>query len=191
MLTKSQQQLLLAIAHNAIASELNQPLTKENPLASASEMATLQQPAATFVTLTLTEQLRGCIGCLTPHRPLAEDVRANAAAAAFHDPRFPPLTVAEFAALKINISLLSPDTPLTFRNEADLLQQLRPHIDGLIVAAGSARATFLPSVWQQLPQPQQFWQQLKRKAGIAATLPVSQLQVSRYTTFSFSQPQEG
>jgi AmmeMemoRadiSam system protein A len=165
---------LIRIARNAIARHFG--LT-EQPVA---DRADLQQPGASFVTLTQQGALRGCIGSLEAWRPLAEDVRANALAAAFRDPRFPPLTADEVPNTRIEVSLLTPAEPLPCRDEADALVQLRPHIDGIILSAGRHCATFLPQVWEQLPEPAVFLAQLKRKAGLAADYWGPDLVLQRY-----------
>jgi hypothetical protein len=128
--------------------------------------APLRDERATFVTLQIAGQLRGCIGMLTACRPLIVDVAENAFAAAFEDPRFAPLAPREFDGLDIHLSILSPPEPMTVSDEADLLQQLRPGIDGLIIEDGARRATFLPSVWEELASPEEFLAHLKRKAGM-------------------------
>ncbi|HMP76721.1 MAG TPA: AmmeMemoRadiSam system protein A [Kiritimatiellia bacterium] len=135
-------------------------------LADAGLPAELREPGAVFVTLEINGRLRGCIGSLEPRRALAEDVNANAYAAAFVDPRFPPVTEAEVPALNIHIALLHPATPLPCTDEADLQRQLRPGIDGLILQNGHHRATFLPAVWADLPRPRDFLHHLKAKAGM-------------------------
>lgn len=129
----------------------------------------VQAPGASFVTLkTANHQLRGCIGAPVAHQPLIRDVAQNAYRAAFKDPRFKPVTDDEYETLRLSISVLSPQSKMTFKDEADLLSQLRPGIDGLVIQDGGRRALFLPSVWEQLPEPQQFLSSLKRKAGMAA-----------------------
>ncbi len=165
---------LLAIARSAIGAELGL-----RPFAAASHAA-LTEPAATFVTLKLAGELRGCIGSLKPMRPLGVDVRANAIAAAFRDPRFPPLAVVEFEATMVEVSLLSADERLDVRDESDLLARLRPDIDGLVLEYGHHRATFLPQVWESLPDPRGFLAALKRKAGLPADFWSPQVNVSRY-----------
>ena len=142
--------LLLTIARSAIGAELG-----IRSIANASHVA-LAQPAATFVTLKLADDLRGCIGSLKPLRPLGVDVRENAIAAAFRDPRFPPLAVVEYEAVAVEVSLLSADERLEVRDEADLLTRLRPNVDGLVLEYGHHRATFLPQVWDSLPEPRGF-----------------------------------
>lgn len=135
---------------------------------------------ATFVTLLLDGHLRGCIGTLEAHRPLAEDIAANAYAAAFRDPRFPPVTRAEADRLEIHLSLLTPSEPLSFSSEQQLLDQLQPGTDGLILEEGAHRGTFLPSVWESLPEPRQFLRHLKLKAGLPEDYWSDTLTVSRY-----------
>jgi AmmeMemoRadiSam system protein B/AmmeMemoRadiSam system protein A len=127
----------------------------------------LQAPRATFVTLKKDRRLRGCIGTVTAHRPLVTDVVENAYAAAFRDHRFTPLQADEAAGLTLSISLLGNPSAMTFDDEADLKAQLRPAIDGLIIRDGDRRAIFLPQVWEELPEPDAFLAQLKRKAGMA------------------------
>ena len=140
----------------------------------------LQQVAATFVTLTQQGHLRGCIGSLEAHRRLEVDVAENALAAAFRDPRFSPLSREELAGIRIEVSLLSPATPMRFDSEADALTQLQPGVDGLILSCGGRRATFLPQVWESLPTPSQFMQQLKLKAGFPAEFWSADIRLSRY-----------
>jgi AmmeMemoRadiSam system protein A len=146
----------------------------------------LQAKRASFVTLNRFDILRGCIGHLEAIMPLAKDVAENAYAAAFRDPRFPPLSRDEFSQLEIHISILSPASALAVKSEADLLAKLRPGVDGLILEDGIARGTFLPSVWESLPQPQDFLQHLKRKAGLAEDYWSDTLKIYRYETESFS-----
>lgn len=173
------QLLLLVIARNAIFRALKKTDAERSGFDGAPDE--LRQPRATFVTLTLGGRLRGCIGTLEAWRPLIEDVAANARAAAFDDPRFPPLTPAEFKKLEIHISILSPAEELTFSSEADLLRQIRPGTDGLILQAGSRRGTFLPSVWAELPEKELFWAHLKLKAGLPADYWSDRWRVFRYT----------
>jgi hypothetical protein len=165
---------LLTIARSAIAAELG-----FGPIAEASHAA-LTQPAATFVTLKHWGELRGCIGSLKPSRPLGVDVRENAIAAAFRDPRFPPLAVVEFEATSVEVSLLSTDERLDVRDEEDLLARLRPGVDGLILEYGRHRATFLPQVWESLAKPRDFLAALKGKAGLPEDFWSPHMNVSRY-----------
>jgi AmmeMemoRadiSam system protein A len=137
---------------------------------------------ASFVTLTKGGRLRGCVGSLEAWRPLAVDVAENAFAAAFRDLRFPPVRVDEAAALEIHLSLLTSPIAMIFGSEADLLAQMQPGVDGLILQEGSRRGTFLPSVWAELPTSQLFLTQLKRKAGLPADYWSQHMRVWRYTT---------
>jgi AmmeMemoRadiSam system protein A len=179
-LNKDQQQLLLALAKNSI----QHGLTTGKPLKVnlADFPAELTEHRATFVTLQKHGQLRGCIGMLTAVRPLVEDIAENAFLAAFQDPRFPALAASELNELDIHLSLLTPAEPVTFNSEADLISQMQPFIDGLILQEGGRRGTFLPSVWQQLPEPQQFLRHLKQKAGLPPDYWSDTVQVFRYYT---------
>lgn len=184
-------QCLLQLARQTIAQTLaDEPATPAD-LPPACRFPELQQPAATFVTLRLHEQLRGCIGSLEAQRNLLDDVRHNAQAAAFRDPRFPALSAAELAQLHIEVSLLTTPIPLHFNSEADALAQLRPGVDGVILRCGNGmqRATFLPQVWADLPQPAQFMAQLKRKAGLAMDDWPADIQLSRYEVKKWTEAQ--
>ena len=165
---------LLTLARSAIAEELGLPSR------AVPSDAQLLQPAATFVTLHEAGELRGCIGSIAPARPLGVDVRHNAIAAAFRDPRFPPLSVAEFDAIEIEVSLLSAAEPMDVVDEADLRARLRPGLDGLILECGRHRATFLPQVWETLPKARDFLSALKRKAGLPRDFWSPEMRVSRY-----------
>lgn len=174
---------LLALARDAIARRLGEPgVTHDLP-------GWLQEPGATFVTLTREGRLRGCIGSLQPWRSLQEDVRANAVAAALQDPRFPPLPGAELPQVRIEVSLLSAMAGLEFSSEAEARAQLRPGEDGLVLEYGRARGTFLPQVWESLPQPRDFLEQLKRKAGLAADFWHEDIRLSRYTVTRWREPE--
>lgn len=146
--------------------------------------AELKERRATFVTLHIVHNLRGCIGVLQPIRPLAEDIAENAFSAAFKDPRFPPLTADEFHKLAIHLSILTPAEPVVFASEQDLIAQLQPGIDGLILQEGHRRGTFLPSVWETLPTPEKFLNHLKQKAGLPAGYWSDTIRISRYRTES-------
>ncbi|MBI3150356.1 MAG: AmmeMemoRadiSam system protein A [Betaproteobacteria bacterium] len=172
--TEGLGQALLGLARNAIAGEFGQPARK------VAEHPALHEPGATFVTLTQAGHLRGCIGTLEASRSLAEDVAYNARAAAFRDPRFAPLAAAEWPGTRVEVSLLSATEPLRFGSEAELLAQLRPGEDGLILQWGHHRATFLPQVWETLTEPRQFLMELKRKAGLPQDFWEPGLGVSRY-----------
>jgi AmmeMemoRadiSam system protein A len=148
-------------------------------LDEANHAALLQQ-AATFVTLKHSSELRGCIGSLQPVRPLGVDVRENAIAAAFRDPRFAPLAAAEFEATWVEVSLLSAHERIEVADEEDLVAGLRPGIDGLILEYGRHRATFLPQVWEALADPREFLAALKHKAGLPEDFWNPSVNVSRY-----------
>ncbi|NTV94788.1 MAG: AmmeMemoRadiSam system protein A [Thiobacillus sp.] len=141
----------------------------------------LKAPGAVFVTLTQNGHLRGCIGSLEAWRPLGEDLEANACAAAFRDPRFPPLSAEELARTRVEVSILSKPEPMHFRDEADATAQLRPDIDGAILEWHHHRGTFLPQVWEQLPDPVEFMAHLKHKAGLPADFWADDIRLSRYT----------
>jgi AmmeMemoRadiSam system protein A len=157
------------------------------PVHPAEYPPVLKALRASFVTLELGGRLRGCMGHLEAFAPLVVDVAENAYAAAFRDPRFPAVSTTEVDDLDFHISVLSPAVPLSFTSERDLLAQLRPGIDGLILAEGARRGTFLPSVWDSLPDPAQFLTHLKMKAGLAPNHWSETLKVSRYTTESFGE----
>lgn len=177
-------QILLPIARNAIAEQLGQPTVEAN------DIAWLHKPGATFVTLTQSGELRGCIGTLQAHRTLLEDVQENAVAAAFQDPRFRPLQALELQHTRVEVSLLSPSEAIVFESEQDALAQLRPDIDGVIFEYGYYRSTFLPQVWEQLPDPQTFMSHLKRKAGLSADFWAANIKLARYTVHKWKEPSD-
>jgi len=182
-LNRALQETLLSVARQSILYGLQhgQPM----PLQLDHYPSQLQQQRASFVTLNIDNQLRGCIGTLEAHRSLVLEVAHNAFAAAFSDPRFLPLSQPEYEPLEIHISVLNPAEEMAFTSEQDLIDQLRPGVDGLIMQTGQQRGTFLPSVWQQLPEPKQFIQHLKHKAGLSADYWSPDLKIWRYTTTSF------
>jgi len=183
MLNEAEQQQLLEIAEGSIRHGIE--YGKSLPPKQEGMPKSLLEPGASFVTLNRSGQLRGCIGSLKPHRALAEDVAENAWSAAFSDPRFPPLREEELDGLDIHISILTPAEPMQFNSEEELLQQLQPGVDGLIMEEGFRRGTFLPSVWDQLPTPELFLRHLKQKAGLPPDYWSDTLRISRYTTHSF------
>jgi len=140
----------------------------------------LRADGGTFVTLKKHGELRGCIGTLEPYQPLAADVAEHAFDAAFRDPRFPPLAAPEYDDLEIDISILGAPAEMTFADETDLVAQLLPGVDGLILQEGVRRGTFLPSVWEQLPDPADFLRHLKIKAGLPPDYWSDTLRVWRY-----------
>jgi len=185
MLNKHQRLVLLQTARASIRTGLleGHPL----PVEPADFEPTLQAQRATFVTLNKHGELRGCIGHLEAMQPLIKDVADNAFSAAFQDHRFPPLSRNEFDQIEIHISVLSPPKPLSFASEQDLLQQIHPGTDGLILQDGHYRGTFLPSVWEQLPTREEFLAHLKIKAGLPVSHWSDTLKVFRYTTESFGE----
>jgi AmmeMemoRadiSam system protein A len=177
--------LLLALARRSIAHGLEH--SRALPVDLSDYAEPLCAPGAAFVTLHLGGLLRGCIGHLEPIQPLVRDVAENAFAAAFRDPRFPPLRADELAELHISISVLTPAEPLPCACEAELLASLVPGRDGVILEAGSARSTFLPAVWHDIPEPREFLRHLKRKAGLPREAWPADLKAWRYHTESFSE----
>ncbi|MEW8028388.1 MAG: AmmeMemoRadiSam system protein A [Candidatus Thiodiazotropha sp.] len=175
---------LLEIAARSIEHGLEQgsPL----PVATIDFPAELLETRACFVTLLLGGDLRGCIGHLEAHLPIVEDVAENAYAAAFRDPRFPPLSSHERENLEIHISVLSPAEAINFESEQELVSKIRPSVDGLILLDGHHRGTFLPSVWESIPDTRNFLSHLKQKAGLPANYWSNTLEVYRYETESFS-----
>lgn len=157
------------------------------PVRAGDFPAPLRPERATFVTLHRNDELRGCIGTLSAEKPLVEDVAWHAFAAAFEDPRFPAFREAELEGLRIHISVLSPASPLPAASEEELLRVLRVGVDGLILRDGWHRATFLPVVWESLPDPRQFLAHLKVKAGLPPDYWSDTLRFERYTTFSFGE----
>lgn len=173
---------LLQLARNAIARRFGLPTTT-----AAVDLPALHEFGATFVTLTQRGELRGCVGTLEAWRPLLADVEANAGNAAFCDPRFEPLRAEELPITRVEVSLLTPAEPITFSDEADALAQLRPEIDGVILIAGHRRSTFLPQVWEQLPEPTQFIACLKQKAGLSADYWGPDIRLQRYTVIKWKE----
>jgi len=171
---------LLAIARAAIESRLF-------GAAATSEAPWLAQTGATFVTLTREGALRGCIGSLEAARPLGTDVAENAVAAAFRDPRFPPMTAAEWPNVRVEVSLLSTPKPMRFADEADLLGQLQPGEDGVILEFGGRRATYLPQVWESIPDKRQFLRDLARKAGLPDDVRFARCKISRYRVTKWNE----
>jgi len=181
MLDTEKGKVLLHLARAAIGSELGFD-SHDYP-----RTAWLDEPGATFVTLMLNGRLRGCIGSLEAHRPLIDDVRHNAAAAAFRDPRFMPLNEVEFADTAIEVSVLGAPERISFSSEADALAQLHRGEDGVILEYGPHRATYLPQVWAHLPDPQSFVEELKVKAGLPEDFWSDDIKLSRYTVQKFSE----
>ncbi|MDO5499135.1 MAG: AmmeMemoRadiSam system protein A [Propionibacteriaceae bacterium] len=173
--------VVLSVARAAIAERFG--------LASAPLPAPqwLEQRGASFVTLHSAGRLRGCIGTIEPYRTIADDVRGNAHNAAFRDPRFQPVSPEEYAGLELEVSLLSPPEPMHCADEEDLVNQLRPGSDGVLLETGRSRGTFLPQVWEQLRDPRDFVAHLKLKAGVDRRAWDPTWQVSRYSVTAWSE----
>ena len=185
-LSPNERRILLSLARQAIEDAvLDRPFT---PLDLEGVPEALRQPGATFVTLTIQGSLRGCIGALEAYQPLAEDAREHAAAAALQDYRFPPLEENELKDLKIEISRLTPPQALSYQTSEELLERLRPGIDGVILRDGPRRSTFLPQVWEKLPQPADFLSHLCAKMGANPNLWCDKpLQVYTYQVEEFHE----
>jgi len=147
----------------------------------------LAEPGATFTTLNLHGELRGCCGALEAAYPLATDVAHSAFQAAFHDPRFDPVSARELDAIRLEVSVLSPLEGIVVADEADLLRRLAPGTDALVIIEGTRRATFLPKVWESLPEPGQFLAHLKTKCGLPTDYWSERLEFRRYRATTFSE----
>ena len=150
--------------------------------------AALGEPGASFTTLQLEGRLRGCCGTLEARQPLASDVAYSAFQAAFRDTRFEPVRRDELSGIHLEVSVLSPMQLLQVSDEQHLLRQLEPGIDGLVIVEGGRRATFLPKVWEMLPEPQQFLGQLKLKCGLPQDYWSARLEFLRYRTTTYAEP---
>lgn len=183
--------LLLAIARRAVAEALGvAPAGGPVPAEGAAE-ACFEEPRATFVTLHDRQgELRGCIGSLEPRRPLAGDVAHNARAAALGDPRFPSVCAEELGDLLFEVSVLGPLEPIPCHDRETLLSHLRPGVDGLVLECGPRRATFLPQVWDTLPEPEAFLAALERKAGLPEAFWVEKTRCWRYRVEEFAESPE-
>lgn len=170
---------LLALARGAIAERLG--FAAQRPVLSPQAARWLEEPGATFVTLQMNGELRGCVGSLAAQKPIREDVEVNAIAAAFKDPRFPSLSKREYPGIEIEVSVLSPLEKLAVKSQSHLLTMLRPGVDGVVLEYGWQRGTFLPQVWEQLPSPETFLTHLKQKAGLPPDFWSDAIQISRYT----------
>lgn len=174
-------QTLLPIARASISVALGRTIEV------AEDAVWLQELGACFVTLTQQGQLRGCIGTLEARRSLLTDVKANALAAAFRDPRFAPLSLNELDDTEIEVSLLSPMQAMSFDSEAHALAQLQPGIDGVVFEFERYRSTFLPQVWEQLPTASEFIAHLKRKAGLPHDFWAEGMRLQRYTVSKWKE----
>lgn len=177
---------LLRLARGSVEHGLvhGEPL----PVRCSELPAPLTEPAATFTTLRIDDKLRGCCGTLEAVRPLAADVTHSAFQAAYRDSRFDPLGKHELDTILLEVSVLSPLEPFPVRDQADLLDRLRPGTDGLVIVADGRRATFLPKVWDMLPEPQQFLAALKAKCGLERDYWSERLAFLRYQTTSYTEP---
>lgn len=182
-LSAADQKKCLDIAKQSILSGLQKGTAYK--VSSHDFSSDLQTRLASFVTLHKYGQLRGCIGTLEAYQPLIDDIAEHAFAAAFHDPRFPAVDESELEQLDIEVSVLSKPESIIFKNEDDLLQQIKPNIDGLILEHGSHRGTFLPSVWEQLPDKKDFINHLKMKAGLNTDWWENDVKISRYEATKF------
>ena len=167
-ITEEQGMRLIQVARRTIAAKLG-TLVEADKVVSDRDLAdpAFQEKRGTFVTLKIKNQLRGCMGCLTPSETILEGIQRNAINAAFNDPRFPALTPVELDRAKIDISILTSPREFEYTASDDLLEKLRPNIDGVIINKGLARSTFLPQVWEQLPRTEDFLAHLCRKAGLS------------------------
>ena len=163
-LTEEEGRYLLSVARETIAERLFDHV--EPPQVDREVLEKFLERRGTFVTITIDECLRGCIGHIIPQESLIEGIRVNAINAAFKDPRFRPLSKKEWEKVKIEISILTEPQPVSYRDGDDLLSKLRPNVDGVIIKKGVAQATFLPQVWEQLPDKKDFLCHLCMKAGL-------------------------
>ncbi|MFC3149414.1 AmmeMemoRadiSam system protein A [Litoribrevibacter euphylliae] len=184
-LSPPQQHTLLTLARESIAYGLQHGCALT--VTSSAYEEPLQEMASCFVTLHLHGELKGCIGSLTAYQPLVADVVEHAYASAFRDSRFSPVTQADLPHLNIEISVISPQIEIPCHSEAELLSKLTPFKDGITIRDGFATATFLPTVWEQLPDKVQFLDHLRLKAGLARKHWSDQLTAYRYHTLSFSE----
>ena len=173
--------VLLPLARSAIAAQLG--LSQ----AAQDDRPWLKQQGACFITVTRDQKLRGCIGTLRAHRALAEDVKANAVAAAFRDPRFAPVDAGELAAIALEISVLSALEAIRFADELDALKQLRAGVDGVVFEYGHHTGTFLPQVWEDIREPADFLAHLKYKAGLPPDFWDKDVKLSRYTVHKWRE----
>ncbi|MGW8251133.1 MAG: AmmeMemoRadiSam system protein A [Anaerolineales bacterium] len=188
-LTQDEKKLLLALARQALVEGVSGKMLKPLNLGALPE--NLRLPGASFVTLMHKGELRGCVGALEAYQPLAEDVRMHTLAAAQHDYRFPPVTILEVPFIQIEISRLSPAQPLDYENSSELPSRLCPGLDGVILYDDVRRATFLPQVWQKLPDPVQFLDSLCLKMGAEPGLwRYKKLRVFTYQVEEFQEPAE-
>ncbi|MGD2053152.1 MAG: AmmeMemoRadiSam system protein A [Gammaproteobacteria bacterium] len=183
MLSTKNRQILRDLAYQSISNGFKTGKALEIDITQYPDE--LQQKKATFVTLRRNRELRGCIGILKPMRPLAEDVAYNAWAAAFTDSRFMPLAENELDNLDVHISVLGTPEEIEFDSEQDLVNQIRPGVDGLILEDGFNKGTFLPSVWESLTDSKEFLDHLKMKAGLPSSYWSDTIRIKRYSVEEF------
>ena len=183
MLGDADKHALLGLARESIEAGLD--LRRLAPLPARSYPASLHEHRSAFVTLHVDQALRGCCGSIEPQYPLFEEVWRSAAAAAFGDPRFPALRASEWPHTCVHVSVLERLQPMPSSSEEEVLNWLQPGVDGVVLQLGFARATFLPSVWEQLPDKRSFLQHLKAKAGWPVNFWSPEIQAWRYGTESF------
>jgi AmmeMemoRadiSam system protein A len=185
-LTEEEGKQLVETARKTIHKALFNP--KDKSEADSAGSPKFQERRGTFVTLTANGALRGCIGHIIPQETLIEGVRVNAMNAAFRDPRFRPLSQKEFESIRVEVSILTEPKPLAYTDANDLLSKLRPGTDGLIIRKGYHQATFLPQVWEQLPNKKDFLSHLCLKAGLAADAwAKDKLEVQTYQVQAFEE----
>ncbi|MBK8419342.1 AmmeMemoRadiSam system protein A [Candidatus Villigracilis saccharophilus] len=186
-LTDQEKNILLRLAREAM--EVRVKGKKLPALDNNSLTPQLHENGASFVTLTINAELRGCIGALEAYQPLAEDVREHAIAAALQDPRFPPVDKSELGRIRLEVSRLTAPCLLEYSTGEELLVKLNPHVDGVILKDGFRRATFLPQVWSQIPNPVDFLDHLCAKMGARKNLwRDTKLQVFVYQVEEFHEP---
>jgi AmmeMemoRadiSam system protein A len=185
-ITDQEGNYLLSVARKTIEQQL---FNKSDDIEGDAKMPSkFFEKRGTFVTLTINKTLRGCIGHIIPQESLIEGIRVNAINAAFHDPRFRPLSKQEWGNIKIEVSVLTDSKSLSYRDADDLLDKLKPDVDGVIIKKGFHQATFLPQVWEQLPDKKEFLTHLCLKAGLDGNAWKKQkLEVSTYQVQAFEE----
>jgi len=185
-LSEDEGKYLLGVARETIKNRLSN--IEESQIDWKEIPEKFQERLGTFVTVTIEDNLRGCIGHIIPRESLIEGIKENAINAAFKDPRFHPLTKEEFGRIEIEISILTSPQELDYVDAEDLLKKLRPGIDGVILKKGFYEATFLPQVWEQLSEKEEFLSQLCLKAGLSGnSWKTEKLHVSTYQVQAFEE----
>lgn len=189
-LNSAQGQVLVKLARRTVSERLGQKTDAAESKAFETDLTDMdfQARRGTFVTLHKDGQLRGCIGSLAARESILDSVKHNALNAAFHDPRFPPLAADELDSVDFEVSILTEPQPLEYADSGDLLNKLRPKVDGVIIRKNAKSATFLPQVWNQLPRPEDFLSHLCRKAGLSFDAwQNTKLEVSTYQVRYFEE----